>query len=402
MYQGLRPLAPGTAPDDFGYATEEYFVWGTAEGQPYRTRILVRRPRPAQRFSGIVILEAMHSNGYAVTFEAARKSILMRGHVQVEVAAQKTNVDVTLKAFNPVRYASLSIASSAQTSEILAQVAYLLKSDLSGGPLASLSVRHLVLVGASQSSVVLRAFEAQKHFQERMPDASPLVDGYLAASTLGPTPMMKVDVPTIHMPTMTEATAWAAGGERYRRADSDEPGSQYRLYEVAGMAHADSRDVVAYSPNPCTLPVSHFPWGAMVAMGLDALVEWVDHGVTPPHAPPLEVDNDAANDGSVLALDENGNAKGGVRTPYVDVPVAAYGVPNAGATPAADFACSIAGWRIGYDAQTLYDLYRNHGAYVSRFDRRLLQVMRDGWILPEYAEDVRGDARAIFIPELSR
>jgi hypothetical protein len=396
MYPGLRPEEPGTTAADFGYATDEYFVSGTANGQPYKTRILVRHPLPPERFSGIVVAESMHSNGFAVTFEPARKSFFMRGYVHVEIAAQVANI-ATLKGFNPVRYVDTSIANG-QTSEIIAQVGVLIKSNLSNGPLAPLSVRKLLLEGTSQASAVLRTYQQQKHFGSRMPDGSAIVDGYLATSTLGSAPMMVVDVPTVHMPTMTEVNST---GGAYRRADSDEPANRYRLFEVAGMAHANSRETPTYVPNPCTLPVSDFPWGGMAAMGLHHLIQWVDHGIVPPHAAPLEFDNNTANDGSRLALDSNGNVKGGVRNPYVDVPVAAYGVPNAGATPAAQFNCSIAGWRVPYDEHSLRTLYKNKGSYISALNRRLMDLVRDGWILPEYADDLRTDAQAIEIPSPS-
>jgi hypothetical protein len=398
MHAGLGPLVPGTAPADFGYATEEYFVSGTANDLAYRTRILVRRPEPAERFSGIVVAEPMHASGFATTFEAARKSIMMRGHVHLEIAAQPGNV-ATLKGANPARYASLGIASVDQTAEIIAQVGRLVKSNLRGGPLAPLAVRRLILAGTAQASVVLRAYQAQKHFQQRMPDGSAIVDGYLAVSTPGAAPMMVVDVPTVHMPTVTEVNdGGKTGGAPFERDDSDAPANRYRLYEVAGMAHANSRDAAAFTPNPCTLPVSDFPWGAMAAMGLNHLVDWADRGIVPPHAQRLQFDNNTANDGSRLALDHNGNVKGGVRNTYVDVPVAQYGVPNSGATQVADLGCSLAGWRVAYDAETLTQLYRSHAAYAARLNRRLVELMREGWMLPEYAEDVRADAQQIEIP----
>lgn len=381
MWPGLRPLAPGTDPADFGYVTEEFFVSGTANGQAYKTRILVRRPEPAARFSGIVVAESMHSNGFAVTFEPARKSLLLRGHVHVEIAAQQGNVNATLKPFNPLRYASLSIASAQQTSEIIAQVGMLLKSEPAN--------RRLILQGTSQASGVLRNYQRDKHFQSRLPDGGPIVDGYLATSTLGSAPMMVVDVPTVHMPTMTEVRSGAASGNLgFRRADSDEPGTRYRLYEVAGMPHANGRDTL---PLECALPVSNFPWGAMAAMGLHHLVRWADQGIVPPHAPPLEVQ------GGQIATDESGNARGGVRNPYVDVPVAIYGVPNA-----PGFLCSIAGWRVPYNEETMRELYRNHGAYISRLNRRLMELVREGWMLPEYADDVRSDAHAVDIPKKAK
>ena len=398
MYPGLRPLTPGTEPADYGYLTEEYFVSGMANGQPYTIRILVRRPVVEKKFSGIVVSEVMHSNGFAVVFEPARLSITLRGHIHVEIAAQQGNVNNTIKPFNPERYGALSIPSGAQTSQIIAQVGVLIKTNFSG-PLGPFAPRHLILMGTSQSSTVLRTYQSQQHFQARMPDGSAIYDGYLATSTLGNAPMMVVDVPTVQMPTQTEVNSGAASGNTYRRSDSDEPGNQFRLYETAGQSHANSRDTVTYDPNPCQLLVSDFPWGAITAMGLNHLVEWVDHGTIPPRASSyIQVDNDTSNDGSPLALDEFGNATGGVRNTYVDVPVAQYGVPNVGSTPAAAFTCSIAGYRLPFSKETLHSLYKNRGQYISQVNRRLMELIREGWFLPEYADDVRRDALQSDIP----
>lgn len=46
----------------------------------------------------------------------------------LDIAAQQGNVNNSVKPFNPERYAALSIASGAQTSEIIAQVGALIKS----------------------------------------------------------------------------------------------------------------------------------------------------------------------------------------------------------------------------------------------------------------------------------
>ena len=70
-----------------------------------------------------------------------------------------------------------------------------------------------------------------------------------------------------------------------------------------------------------------------LAAGLERLIQWVDKGKTPPRAEYVTVDNNTANDGSVLALDANGNPKGGVRNPYVDVPAYRYVAPNEPAAP---------------------------------------------------------------------
>ena len=44
MQPGIRPGPGGTNLEDFGYIMEEYFVSGVAAGQPYKTRLLLRKP----------------------------------------------------------------------------------------------------------------------------------------------------------------------------------------------------------------------------------------------------------------------------------------------------------------------------------------------------------------------
>ncbi len=399
MYSGLVGTPSTTTPlADFGYIAEEYFVSGTANGKSYKIRILVRRPEVPQKFSGIVLSECMHSNGFSVTFGPMRAWVMLSGHVHVEIDAQTANVS-TLQTFNVARYGTLAVPAG-QTSEIIAQVGRLIKSNLMIGPLYPLFARHLILQGTSQASAVLRTYQDQIHFQERMPDGSAIMDGYFATSTLGSAPMKIVDVPTVQMPTMTEVNSAALAAVKgnppfviaYRRPDSDTPDNRFRIYEVAGMSHANSRDTVTYVPNPCDSPISEFPWGAMAAMGANHLVEWVDKGTVPPHAPYIAVDFDTTNDGSLLQLDAYGNAEGGVRNTYVDVPAAKYGVPNS-ASGASAFVCSIAGFEFTLPQATLDSLYKNRGQYISQINHDLMDLIRDGWFLQDYADMVRSDAQ---------
>ena len=62
--------------EDFPYITEEYFVSGTAAGAPYQTRIIVRRPKDPNAFSGTVVAEAQHAGGRSLIFEWSRVSVL--------------------------------------------------------------------------------------------------------------------------------------------------------------------------------------------------------------------------------------------------------------------------------------------------------------------------------------
>src|SRR6185503_2659353 len=131
----------------------------------------------------------------------------------------------------------------------------------------------------------------------------------------------QIDVPLVQVPTMHEVR----GANITTRPDGDAPGDQYRLYEFPGMGHVDSHDNARLQPNPCKYPLSTYPLQAYMSVALNYLYQWVDKGVAPPKAERV------VKNGNDVALDENGNWKGGIRSPYVDVPAAKYAAPNRGA-----------------------------------------------------------------------
>jgi Alpha/beta hydrolase domain len=387
----ISMVATAAKVEDFPYITEEYFLSGTAAGAPYVTRIIIRRPSDPARWSGTVIGEAMHAGGRSLIFEWSRVSILTRRHVFAEIVHSPAQIQM-LKTFNAERYASLNIAMG-QSNEIIAQFGRLLKSG--AGPLGNYDVKRVTLMGTSASSATVRNYLGV-HADLRMPDGGPIFDGYLLTSTLGNTPLPIADVPVIQMPTQTEVTMYAGQGNGYRRPDSDTPGNRFRLYEVAGMPHNNSRENPGFLNDPCTLPVTDFPAGAFTALGLNYLVDWIATGKTPPHAPPIVVENGA------VALDEFGNAKGGVRNVFVDVPIAANGVLGKGKTPAQDRLCQLGGTKVMLPETTLTKLYKNGDGYQKRVNARLAELVREGWFLPEYVQDVRKDAQDVSIGDLSQ
>lgn len=395
MYPNPPVNVVASAPrvEDFPYLTEEYFVSGTIADAPYTTRIIVRRPKDVKAFSGTVVAEALHAGGRSLVFEWSRVSILTRNHMFVEIVHSPANINL-LKTFNAERYASLAIANG-QTNEVIAQVGRLVKSR--SGPFAAYDVRRITLMGTSASSGTVRNYLAA-HPALRMPDNGPIFDGFLLTSTNGNTPLPVVDVPMIQMPTQTEVATHAEAGIKYRRPDSDEPGNRFRLYEVAGMPHNNARDNPGFLGDPCTLPVTDFHAGAFTALALNHLVEWIASGRTPPRAPYIEVDQNAAGDGSPLALDEFGNARGGIRNVWVDVPIATYGVFGKGRTQAQDRLCQLAGTEVALPEATLRTLYKSKDEYVARVNRRLQELTAAGWFLPEYAGAVRADANAAVNP----
>jgi hypothetical protein len=110
-----------------GYVEEEFFVSGRANvydwgpdglsvktpNAPYTTRILVRRPTDASRFSGSVIVELGHApNGvdFPMMWAWAYQYILEHGDAYVLITMSPAAAQA-LQKFNPTRYASISWAN---------------------------------------------------------------------------------------------------------------------------------------------------------------------------------------------------------------------------------------------------------------------------------------------------
>lgn len=397
-YASVQSLPPGHDLAHYDYEELEYFVTGTAAGEPYKTRFVIRKPRDDSRFSGLVMAEAMHPSGSAHMFEYTSEYSMSSGHIIVDILTTGLQ---NLTAFNEARYGDFSM-TGAQTNEILAQVGALLREGDSS-PLAGLEIRKMVLAGTSATSAILVQFLPAHDILLR-PSMQPVFDGYMPEAN-GST-IQQVNAPLIQIPTMTEVR----NANVTTRQDSDEAGNQFRLYEFAGMGHVDSRDSVRTKPDPCANPVSHFPVQAYVAVALNHLLNWVDRGVVPPRANRVLTDRNVDNDGSLMALDANGNPIGGVRNPYVDVPMASYHVPNAGAAalppnPSAYMAanglaganqiCGLGAYQVVFSKEKMRELYGNKAEYVRQVEARLDELEAAGWSLPVYHEMILSDARAV-------
>src|SRR6187455_1015053 len=127
FYETLMELKPADDLAHFNYITKEYFVSGMANGQPYKTRIVIRRPADNSRFSGLILAESMHPSGNPWMFHFTHVYSMSSGHIGVEILTSATQ---GFTEFNPERYKDLQIANG-QANEVIAQVGALLKSKQS-------------------------------------------------------------------------------------------------------------------------------------------------------------------------------------------------------------------------------------------------------------------------------
>jgi hypothetical protein len=114
----------------------------------------------------------------------------------------------------------------------------------------------------------------------------------------------------------------------------------------------------------------------------------VRDGTPPPKAPRIRTD------GNGLVRDEHGNVEGGIRTPLVDVPIAANtGLPNDGGS-----FCRLFGTTTPLDAATLAALYPSHDAYAKRFAKSADATVKAGFWLEPNAESFKAAAEQLAVP----
>jgi len=425
-----------------GYVEREYMVRGEADlyaydadgntvlrrsAVPYTTRAIVREPEDPARASGEAVIEALHPAGdMASAWVRTGRTILREGMRFIGVTQDVAGLRA-LKLQDPVRYAELDIPEVGLGFDIVAQVASWLRAS---GPWR---VSHLFMTGASYTGTFQRVFIGDGfHGRARRPDGGPAIDGYLIQISSGafmlggytplsegtPVPpaadrrrtIPELDVPVIEILSEGEAETNPAS----RRPDSDAPG-RYRLYEVAGASH-----MTAYDAGPLALPVveeaSDFPMDMLVGGALLNLRRWITEGVPPPHADRLVVlpERDGGRCGRrdearPLRRDEHGNAVAGVRSPWVDVPIASYyphSSPRAAdAAPASgpnerrrldpvDIA-DLMGCMVRFEPAKLRALYGSPARYRERFGAELARLVAGRWIAPADAERARSIAAGV-------
>jgi hypothetical protein len=134
---------------------------------------------------------------------------------------------------------------------------------------------------------------------------------------------------------------------------------------------------------PGTISPNDFPFAFVQNAAFDHLIAWIERDAPPPHAPGIQLDTTVSP--PAIVRDALGNALGGVRTPFVDAPIATYVPADTVAHPTATSGfCILDGYNIPFSAAQLHALYRSHADYVARVTLDSARAVRDGfWLLPD-------------------
>jgi hypothetical protein len=109
------------------------------------------------------------------------------------------------------------------------------------------------------------------------------------------------------------------------------------------------------------------------------MYDWIEHGRPMPHAQHIVLDP-STPDG--IARDKYGNALGGLRTPWVDVPDGTYVGRVSMAAPLRS------GIRRFSDEQ-MTKLYGSRARYLRLVNHKIDELIQGRWIMPQDAEMMR-------------
>jgi len=411
---------------------------GTAD---FKTRVLVRRPADEADFNGTVYVEWLNVTAgldTGPTWSLSWIDIIRQGAAWVGVSAQRVGVEGggnpmgefrVLKIADPERYGSLAHPGDNFSYDIYSQAGNAVweQSD--------------VLLGGLVPQVVVAAGESQSGFRmaSYLNALAPLHDvysGYLVHSrgsraanlfcatncadpgdpsdvkTPG-TVRIREDLvrPVLNFVTETDVVGDSLG---YRRAEQPDT-AVFRNWEVAGTAHGDAYSLgigdgekgdgeadralfnaqfdaptsVYMGIIECDLPINAGPHTYVLRASLRALDAWIRTGEAPPSQPKLQNNADLTG----YEVDENGIALGGIRTPYVDVPLAVLsGLGQSGGF------CGLFGTTGSYTLEKLAEMYGTRDAFIEKWNASVDEALAAGVILEEDVDHIKAAAEGF--PEI--
>jgi hypothetical protein len=419
---------------------------------PYTTRIHIRRPADKTKFSGNVVVELNNPTAlYDMDLQwmFCRDFFLENGDIWVGITVKPVSIKA-LKNFNPERYASMSMnnpqppdqrcepkpstlndttpeTENGLVWDIVSQVGALLKSEIESNPIRDYNVEYLIATGYSQTGGYLTTYINLIHPLDtaKLPDGRPIYDGYMigdgdafmasinqcadmvppgeSSVTIKPRGVPIISVVTQGLLNMTIAA---------RRPDSDTPEDKYRRYEIPGAAHVNQK---SSDNKPCPADIqkagippeatncagvnenglTDFPIEYFMNSAYSNLYAWLRTGTPLPRAEPIITEKVEGKDEIRIKLDDHGNALGGVRNPYVDVPVTTYYGQSQPLDEESAFFCMLAGYKEPFDNDKIKSLYPTHEDYLNKVNAMVDSMVKERLLTESDGMRIKKEAQGI-------
>ncbi len=219
-----------------------------SSGNPYKVRMVVRRPSDPSKFNGRVIVEWLNvTNNFELDVQWYRASeyFIRQGYAYVGVGPQRAGIHEApngLRAWSPSRYGTLDVTVGGTVTDnslkwdIFSQAGQAIAKPVGVDPLGSLpGPRLLIATGDSQSSGNLATYLNAVH------PLDPIYSGFVLGGPIGIPIRSDVGVKVFKVISEWELVVFEAA---IRQPDT----AQYVAWEVAGSSHSDYHNFVVNSP----------------------------------------------------------------------------------------------------------------------------------------------------------
>lgn len=398
----------------------------------YKNRILVRYPVKKECFSGRVyvdILNATQKYDIEDLWHRNYRWCMKNGHAYVGITSKPVNVQ-SLKNFDYDRYYSLDWSSGERVPmppvsksavlpgteegliwDMLSQLCFLLKYGKDVNVLGGLVANEVYLCGQSQSGAYLNTYIS---YFDRILAEGPykLYDGYMnivgalvqrsvkqqeyiGELSLELRHMHPSCTPYICLSSEADLTLFNMFLTEGNLLDvvienSDSEIDKCRYYEFPGTPHTDIicpvlSGLEEIKKTGADLPnlderflknINDFPLEVYICGMLEKLHIWATTGEAPEVCGVIE-----RKDGK-LVFDQYGNAKGGFRTPFLDVPMARYIACNP------DNPEGISGKMEYFNKEEAEKLYGCSKKYLALFKKELEEQIHNDWVPEMFKEEI--------------
>ncbi|MGE3075745.1 MAG: alpha/beta hydrolase domain-containing protein [Dehalococcoidia bacterium] len=416
----------------YGYVEAEYNLEGTAtsyklapgaeltrdghwqavpSGQwPFRTRMLIYRPADPAKFNGTAVVVWNNVTAGYDLFGAESLEIFEGGYAYVCLTTQKVGIEGLppvhqgLANWDPERYGSLSIPSDDYSYDVFTQGALAVGPNRSRegvDPMGGLEVRRVIGQGASQSAgriatyvnaiqPLTRAFDGfilSIYFGSGTPlEVGDVVVNINAAPNARPrglrgTNLLRDDlgVPIFVVNSELEAIACYD----VRQPDTD----TFRYWESAGTCHQSiqvsrerrakhERDQLKLAP--LAEGINAIPMSPLYDAAFHHMHRWLVDGTPPPVQPKAEF----AGTPPEVVRDEHGIAKGGIRLPQVEAPLA----QNSSIPLKEDIYAYLGGSCHPFTREKVHALYGDKATFLAKFRSAADRAVAAGVLLPRDVE----------------
>jgi hypothetical protein len=423
-----------------GYREDEFFLEGIAtryrpapgahfgrDGQwqaepagtaPFKTRFIVYRPTDPAKFNGTVIVSWNNVTAGYDLFNTDSLEMIEGGFAFVAVTTQRVGIEglrprpMGLRSWDPDRYESLHHPGDDYSYDIFTQAARAVGPARPTGPvdpLGGLEVKRVIGQGASQSAARLATYVNAIHPLSRAFDAylltiyfangSPLEVGEAVVNISAPGSVQTrtllwgkhiiredLDVPVMVVNSELEAIACYP----VRQPDTD----RFRYWESAGTCHVSLQGQNARNLKyrrdfgtdmPINPAINHIPMVPLYEAAYRHMHSWLTTGTPPPIQPRLEF----AGDPPEIVRDEHGLAKGGIRLPQVEAPLATNSaiplVPD-------DIYALLGGSSYPFPPEKIRTLYGSRETFLQRFEAAARKAQDAGVLLPRDAAALIAEA----------